>query len=58
MLDPKQEAEYIGDGVYVAFDGFHIWLYTERENGWHSIALELPVYVSLRKFAQSKGFEK
>ena len=31
---------YIGDGVYAGFDGYQFWLRTERESGWHEIALE------------------
>jgi hypothetical protein len=38
VIGPKPE-EHIGDGVYVACDGHHIWLSTEREDGWHEIAL-------------------
>ncbi len=35
-----QHDSYIGDGVYVHFDGYHIVLRTEREDGIHWIALE------------------
>ena len=31
---------YIGDGVYAEYDGFGVWLTTERENGTHRIYLE------------------
>lgn len=32
---------YIGDGVYAAFNGYQIWLFTERDGGMtHMIALE------------------
>jgi len=45
------DGEYLGDGVYASFDGFQIWLKTERHEvtdvpagHWktveHSIALE------------------
>ena len=44
----KGEKVYIGDGVYVHFDGYHFWLYTEREDGVHTIALEPAVYQSLK----------
>lgn len=40
--------EYIGDGVYVSFDGYQLWLETEREFGQkHYIALEPEVFKAL-----------
>lgn len=44
--------EYLGDGVYASFDGFHIWLHTS--NGvveTNRIALEQAVYGSLVRYA-------
>lgn len=38
MKQPNEE--YIGDGVFVSFDGYQIWLRTPREGGDHVIALE------------------
>lgn len=32
--------EYLGDGLYVSFDGFAFWLRAPRENGDHMVALE------------------
>ena len=41
MPTPDENAEYIGDGVYATFDGYQIWLHTERDvNVWHTIAIE------------------
>lgn len=31
---------YIGDGVYASFDGYQVWLRTERYGGIHAVALE------------------
>lgn len=31
---------YIGDGLYLSFDGYNVWVETEREGQMHSIALE------------------
>lgn len=36
-MSPK---EYIGDGVYISNDGWHIVLETERENGTNIVYLE------------------
>jgi hypothetical protein len=48
----KDNETYIGDGVYVRFDGYQLWLRTPRQNGDHEIALEPAVYFALRDFAQ------
>ena len=42
--------KYIGDGVYASYDGFHIWLSTERLTGQHYIALDDTTYASLVAF--------
>lgn len=31
---------YLGDGLYAKYDGFQIWLHTERDGVTHSVALE------------------
>ena len=40
---------HLGDGLYVHFDGFHFILSAERENGWHWVGLEPPVFENLIK---------
>ncbi len=38
---PKiNEESYIGDGVYIRFDGFQLWLRTNRFGNDEAIALE------------------
>lgn len=44
-------ADYLGDGVYASFDGYHVWLRTQRENGWHEVALEPLVIETLNRYA-------
>jgi hypothetical protein len=45
------EPEYIGDGVYASFDGFNIWLQTERETGRiERIAIEPQVFHALERY--------
>jgi len=44
---------YLGDGVYVIFDGYQIWLETEREDGVHRIALEPEVYSRLAEYVRA-----
>jgi hypothetical protein len=43
-----REHDYLGDGVYAALDeAGQIWLRTQRETGWHKIALEPQVWANL-----------
>ena len=43
--------EYLGDGIYISFNGFDIRLRTSREDSDAVIYLEPAVYIALRKFA-------
>lgn len=38
---PKIENEtYLADGLYAGYDGYQIWLWADRENGRHYVALD------------------
>jgi hypothetical protein len=53
MSDERmREQQYLGDGVYAAFDGFSIWLTTPRADGVHRIALEPSVFKALVDYAR------
>lgn len=52
------EEEYLYDGVYASYDGFHIKLRTQRENGDHVIYLEPRVWDCLIDFAKKIGWEE
>ena len=42
---------YLGDGVYASFDGYQIWLTTQRSGSrTDSIALEPAVYAKLVEY--------
>lgn len=41
--------EYLGDGVYAAFDGYQVWLRTLEGN---QIALEPAVFVALEDYVR------
>lgn len=42
---------YLGDGVYARFDGYQIWLTTQRsEERVDSVALEPSVYAALVQY--------
>lgn len=45
---PEQNAEtYLGDGLYVSFDGWQMILRAPREDGDHFFGLEPQLYQSL-----------
>ena len=48
---PERDREtYLGDGLYVSFDGWHLKLRAPRENGDHWIGLEPEIYQELRRW--------
>ncbi len=34
------QPDYLGDGVYVSHDGYHVWICAERGGRAHEVALE------------------
>ena len=47
----ERKADYIGDGVYVDFDGYSIWLKANNyDNPTDTIALEPEVFMALIKY--------
>ncbi len=45
---PERNAKtFVGDGVYVSFDGWQIILRAPRENGDHYVALDPMVYAAM-----------
>lgn len=50
---------YIGDGLFIHFDGYHFILTTERENGIHEIGLEPIVFEAIIQYRDAcyKQFE-
>ena len=49
----KTKKEYLGDGLYVIFDGYGITLTAPRENGDHWVYLEPSVFAQLMSFVES-----
>jgi hypothetical protein len=50
-----EHAEYLGDGVYATFDGYHIWLKTgshRDHEATNAIALEPAVVEALKRYVQ------
>lgn len=45
-----QIEEYLGDGVYASFDGYHIWLDLRGQDNTTRIALEPQVLKALVQF--------
>jgi hypothetical protein len=48
---PYQE-HYLGDGLYVCFDGHSVWLRAPRGNGDHRVALEPAVLAGFIQWTQ------
>ena len=44
--------EYLGDGVYVCFDGYQLCLRAPREGGDHFVYLEPAVYSNLTDYVE------
>jgi hypothetical protein len=44
--------EYLGDGLYVSFDGWYLWLRAPRNDGDHRVALEPPVFQKFKEYAE------
>lgn len=42
--------EYLGDGVYASFDGYHVWLDLRAQDPSIRIALEPPVITALMRY--------
>jgi len=43
---------YLGDGLFVSFDGYHFCLRAQRDNGWHEIYLEPSVLESFNDYVK------
>lgn len=53
LLPERGKETYIGDGLYVSFDGYHIRLRAPREDSDHWISMERDVYQNLLKWVAS-----
>jgi hypothetical protein len=54
LMNPPLDAQYIGDGAYAWFDGYQVWVATQREPGhWCCVALEPSVFNALIGFGKS-----
>lgn len=49
-INDLQDKEYLADGVYVGHDGYQFWLYTERVDGTHIIALDDYAFTELKLY--------
>lgn len=56
---PDGKARYLGDGVYVSFDGEYIWLLTgSHDQPDNRVALDASVFSALLVFAERNGWTK
>jgi hypothetical protein len=52
-LPAFNQETYLGDGLYVSFDGWHVCLRAPRSEGNHWIALEPMVYQNLKRWMEA-----
>jgi len=52
VTETTEDESYLGDGLYVTFDGWNMVLRAPRENGNHYVALEPETYSALLRFAE------
>lgn len=52
---PKAQMEYLGDGVYAAYDGEGVTLWTERENGVNWMVMSRTKLLALKRFMFRMG---
>ncbi len=50
--------DYLGDGVYASFDGYHIWLDTRAQLPINRIALDSQVLDAFDRFRKRLSEEK
>jgi hypothetical protein len=48
----KHPEEYLGDGLYVSFDGYQFALRAPRDGGDHVVYLELSVVKAFQRYAE------
>jgi hypothetical protein len=54
MTPPPDKEVYLGDGCFASFDGWSIWLRTQRDDGVdHLVALDPQVFWKLRDYAKA-----
>ncbi len=46
----KQDMDYMGDGVYVGHDGYHLWLTTDSHENIELVAIEPNVLKNLNNY--------
>jgi hypothetical protein len=52
MKPDERLGAYLGDGVYASFDGWHVWLRTDKDDQVHEIALEPAVFNELKLYVE------
>jgi hypothetical protein len=57
--NPDAKWRYLGDGVYGCHDpGFdQFWLATQRDNGWHTIALDMSTLAAFERLLKDTAEE-
>lgn len=54
----EDEKTYLGDGLYISYDGYQFRLSTKRKNGEHFVCLEPTVFERFQSFVQKTWAEE
>jgi len=55
-MGDRHHESYLGDGLYVYHDGWHVWLYTsDGSSETNRVALEPPVLARFREWMETVG---
>ena len=57
LVPGEKNQDYLGDGLYVSYDGFNFWLRAERDGMTHEVALDPYVVQALLEYLQKLGVE-
>lgn len=52
VFEGYHDPDYLGDGVYSAHDGYHVWLFVEREGRVEKVALEPGVLKNFERYVE------
>lgn len=55
---PQPAPAHLGDGVYAAFDGYHLTLMVNSHRAVPSVFMEREVYIALKEYAKRLGWDK
>jgi len=58
VVEGEQNQDYLGDGLYVSYDGYNFWLRADRGELTHEVALDPHVVNALLQYWRDLGVIK